>query len=62
MRRLLHAMLKKSARDRAALSDILQDREMREALENPLDGEAGTAMRIYNNYYNTLHDCVRCKV
>ena len=39
MRRLLHMMLKKNPKERASLSDILQDTELNAALQNPLDGQ-----------------------
>ena len=36
IKRLLRSMLKKNPEERASLSEILQDRELREALENPM--------------------------
>ena len=36
IKRLLQNMLKKNPDERASLSEILQDRELREALENPM--------------------------
>lgn len=37
-KRLLRWMLKRNPEERATLSEILQDSELRKALENPLDG------------------------
>lgn len=37
-KRLLHSMLKKNPEERSSLSEILQDTELRTALENPLGG------------------------
>ena len=37
-KRLLRWMLRRNPEERATLSEILQDSELRKALENPLDG------------------------
>jgi len=37
-KKLLRRMLKRNPEERSTLSEILQDSELRKALENPLDG------------------------
>ena len=42
-------MLKRNPEERATLSEILQDSELRKALENPLDGRVNAPVVVLGN-------------
>ena len=48
-KRLLRWMLKRNPEERATLSEILQDSELRKALENPLDGRVVAPVVLVGN-------------
>ena len=52
-------MLKRNPEERATLSEILQDSELRKALENPLDGmiitDSGVVVILFKVLFSTFH-------
>ena len=52
-------MLKRNPEERATLSEILQDSELRKALENPLDGmviaNSGEVVVLFQVLFSTFH-------